>query len=52
MEESHSQIPEPIVIEDNASIHKGACTKSQIELKWPVYEHPLNSPDLDPIEHI
>jgi transposase len=52
VDESRSEIPEPIVMEDNAPVHKGACMKPRQELKWPTYEHPPNSPDLNPIENI
>ena len=52
VEETHSDIPEPIVMENSVPVHKGACKKPKEELKWPVYEHPPNSPDLNPIENI
>jgi transposase len=39
-------------MEDNAPVHKGACVKPRMDLKWPPYEHPSNSPDLNPIENI
>ena len=42
----------PIVMEDNASVHKGANKDAQKLLKWTEYKHPPNSPDLNPIEHI
>lgn len=52
VEESCFEIPKPIVMEDNAPVHKGACTEARKSLKWPTYEHPPNSPDLNPIENI
>ena len=52
VEESHSEGFEPIVMEDNAPVHKGVCMAARKELKWLSYEHPPNSPDLNPIEHI
>jgi len=39
-------------MEDNAPVHKGVYNKAREKLKWPVYEHPPNSPDLNPIENI
>ena len=52
VEESRSEISEPIVMEDNAPVHKGACNEARKGLNWGSYEHPPNSPDLNPIEHI
>jgi hypothetical protein len=49
VDESRSEGFEPIVMEDNAPVHKGEIQK---QLKWIEYEHPPNSPDLNPIEHI
>ena len=51
-EESCSDIQQPIVMEDNAPVHKGACVKPRMDLKWPPYEHPPNSLDLNLIENI
>ena len=51
-DESRSEIPEPIVMEDDAPVHKGASKKPQEDLKWTTYLHPPNSPDLNPIENI
>jgi len=39
-------------MKDNASVHKGACKKPREELKWPIYEHPPNSSDLNSIKNI
>jgi transposase len=51
-EESLNDIPDPIVMEDGAPVHKGACKKPRKDLKWTTYLHPPNSPDLNPIENI
>jgi transposase len=51
-EESKSDIPEPIVMEDGAPVHKGVCKKPREDMKWTQYLHPPNSPDLNPIENI
>jgi transposase len=50
--ESRSEIEVPIVMEDGAPVHQGACKKLRQGLKWPNYAHPPNSPDLNPIENI
>jgi transposase len=42
----------PIIIEDNAPVHKEANKDAWKSLKWTEYEHSPNSPDLNPIEHI
>ena len=52
VDESRSEGFEPIVMEDNATVHKGATKEARKRLKWIVYEHPPNSLDLNPIEHI
>jgi len=39
-------------MEDNAPVHKGVCNTTRKELNWETYEHPPNSPDLNPIENI
>ena len=52
VDESRSEGFNPIVMEDNAPVHKGACNEPRKMLKWVTYEHPPNSPDLNPIEHI
>jgi transposase len=51
-EESLSDISDPIVMEDGASVHKGVCKKPRKDMKWLEYLHPSNSPDLNPIENI
>ena len=51
-EESKSDIPKPIVMEDGAPVHKGVCKKPCEDMKWTQYLHPPNSPDLNPIENI
>lgn len=51
-EESLIDIPEPIVMEDGAPVHKGVCKQVREDLKWTAYMHPPNSPDLNPIENI
>jgi len=52
VEESSLEISTPIVMEDGAPVHKGVCKEPRKDLKWPLYEHPPNSPDLNPIENI
>ena len=47
-----SDISDPIVMEDGASVHKGVCKKPRKDMKWLEYLHPPNSPDLNPIENI
>ena len=51
-EESKSNIPKPVVMEDSAPIHKGVFKKPQDDMKWVQYLHPPNSPDLNPVENI
>jgi transposase len=43
---------EPIVMEDNAPPHKKVCIPVRQELEMKCYQHPPNSPDLNPIENI
>jgi len=43
---------DPIVMEDNARVHKGVCIKTREDLGFICLPHPPNSPDLNPIEHI
>ena len=52
VDESCSKDFEPIVMEDNATVHKGVNKEIRKQLKWIEYEHSPNSPDLNPIEHI
>ena len=52
VDESRNDIPDPIVMENNAPIHKDTCKQPRQTLKCPIYEHPPNSPDLNPIENI
>ena len=52
MDESVSEGVQPIVMEDNALVHKGVNKELRSRLEWAEYEHPPNSPDLNPIEHI
>ena len=51
-DESKKDIPNPIVMEDGAPVHKGACNGLRQKMKWEVYLHPPNSPDLNPIDNI
>jgi transposase len=51
-DESLIDIADPIVMEDGAPVHNGVCKGVREKLKWTVYEHPPNSPDLNPIENI
>jgi transposase len=52
VDESRSKNFEPIVMEDNATMHKGVNKAARKKMKWVEYEHPPNSPDLNPIEHV
>jgi len=49
---SKKKIKVPIVMEDNAPVHKKYCIPLREKLKMQTLEHPANSPDLNPIEHI
>jgi len=51
-DESYKDISNLIVMEDGAPVHKGACNGLREQMKWEVYLHPPNSPDLNPIENI
>jgi len=39
-------------MEDNAPVHKKVCIPVRLELAMKCYQHPPNSPDLNPIENI
>ena len=52
VDESRLEGFDPIVMEDNAPVHKGVNKEKRKELKWIEYEHPPNYQDLNPIEHI
>jgi transposase len=43
VDKSRNEISEPIIMEDNASVHKGVCKEHRQTLKWPTYEHSPNS---------
>jgi transposase len=51
-EEAFEDISEPIVMEDNAPVHKKVCIPVREELGMVSLEWPPNSPDLNPIENI
>jgi transposase len=51
-EESFGDMEEPIVMEDNAPVHKKVCIPVRQELGMRCHQHPPNSPDLNPIENI
>ena len=51
-EESFGDVEEPIVMEDNAPVHKKVCIPVRKELEMRCHQHPPNSPDLNPIENI
>jgi len=51
-EESFRDLEEPILVEDNAPVHKKVCIPVKQELGMTCHQHPPNSPDLNPIEHI
>ena len=49
---SKKKIKAPIVMDDNAPVHKKYCIPLRRKLKMKTLEHPANSLDLNPIEHI
>jgi len=51
-EESFENISVPIVIEDNAPVHKKVCIVAREKLEMVTLDWPTNSPDLNPIENI
>jgi len=51
-EESFRDLEEPIMVEDIALVHKKVCISMKQELGMICHQHPPNSPDLNPIEHI
>jgi hypothetical protein len=51
-EDAFGEIQEPIVIEDNAPVHKKVCIPVRLELGMWCHQHSPNSPDLNPIENI
>ena len=51
-EDAFGDIQEPIVMEDNAPVHKKVCIPVRQELGMRCHQHPPNSPDLNPIENI
>lgn len=51
-EEAFEEFSEPIVMEDNASVHKKVCIPARADLGMISLEWPPNSPDLNPIENI
>jgi len=50
--ESFRDVTSPIVMEDNAPVHKKVCIPARENLGMIVMEWPPNSPDLNPIENI
>ena len=52
VDKAFSEGIQPIVIKDNAPVHKKVNKELRKRLGWTEYEHPPNSPDLNPIEHI
>ena len=52
VDESVSKGVQSIVMEDNAPVHKGVNKELRSRLEWAEYEHPPNSLNLNPIEHI
>jgi len=50
--ESFGDIDEPIVMEDNALVHKKVCIPIRQELGMVCHQHPPKSPDLNPIENV
>jgi transposase len=51
-EESFGDVSEPIVVEDNAPVHKKVCIAVRQDLGMKCHQHPPRSPDLNPIENI
>ena len=51
-EEAFEDIKMPIVMEDNAPVHKKVCIPAREALGMVTLEWPPNSPDLNPIENI
>ena len=51
-EESFGEVTLPIVMEDNAPVHKKVCIPAREALGMVTLEWPVNSPDLNPIENI
>jgi transposase len=51
-EESFEDIKLPIVMEDNAPVHKKVCIPIRVTLGMMTLDWPSNSPDLNPIENI
>ena len=51
-EESFEDIKLPIIMEDNASVHKKVCIPARETLGMMTLDWPPNSPDLNPIENI
>ena len=51
-EESFGDVTLPIVMEDNAPIHKKVCIPARENLGMTSLDWPPNSPDLNPIENI
>jgi|SRR5579862_4654926 len=51
-DKSNKDISNPIVMEDGALVHKRACNRLREKMKWEIYLHLPNSPDLNPIENI
>jgi len=51
-EEAFEHFETPIVMEDNAPVHKKVCIPARKELGMQTLNWPPNSPDLNPIENI
>jgi len=50
--ESFLDLKNPIIIEDNAPVHKGVCIPARKTMGCETLSHTPNSPDLNPIENI
>ena len=51
-EEAFESIDTPVVMEDNAPVHKKVCIPVRVNFGMQILDWPANSPDLNPIENI
>ena len=50
--ESFLDLKNPIIMEDNAPVHKGVCIAAREIMGCETLDHPPNSPNFNPIENI